>query len=111
MAASDLHPLYNKVVIQRVEAEEKIGGIFIPEMAREKTQIGTVLAVGDGYYDNGTWVECKTRPGDTVLFGKYSGTEFNYEHNTYFAIAEQEIICVIRKDSESGSLDLDEIPF
>ncbi|MHC4916335.1 MAG: co-chaperone GroES [Planctomycetota bacterium] len=72
-----LQPLDDRVVVKRVEAEEKTaGGIVLPDSAKEKPQKGEVLAVGPGkLLDNGKRGGMEVAPGDTVLFGKYSGNE------------------------------------
>src|SRR3546814_2888613 len=70
-------PLHDRVVVRRIDAEEKTsGGIIIPDTAKEKPQEGEVVAVGPGARDdNGTLVELSVKAGDRILFGKWSGTE------------------------------------
>ena len=87
---SNIKPLYDRVVIKRVE-EEKLsaGGIVIPDSATEKPIKGNVIAVGDGKaLDNGTVRAPKVKVGDQVLFGKYSGTEVKLDGTDYLVVKE-----------------------
>ena len=90
---SNIKPLYDRVVIKRVE-EEKLsaGGIVIPDSATEKPIKGNVIAVGDGKaLDNGTVRAPKVKVGDQVLFGKYSGTEVKLDGTDYLVVKEDDI--------------------
>lgn len=94
---SNIKPLYDRVVIKRVE-EEKLsaGGIVIPDSATEKPIKGNVIAVGDGKaLDNGTVRAPKVKVGDQVLFGKYSGTEVKLDGNDYLVVKEDDIFAVL----------------
>ena len=94
---SDIKPLYDRVVIKRVE-EEKLsaGGIVIPDSATEKPIKGTVIAVGDGKaLDNGSVRAPKVKVGDQVLFGKYSGTEVKLDGTDYLVVKEDDIFAVL----------------
>lgn len=75
---TQIKPLYDRVLIKRLENEEKsIGGIIIPDVAKEKAQIGKVISVGQGrVLADGKILAMQIKPGQTVFFGKYSGTEF-----------------------------------
>ena len=91
-----LRPLGEKVLVERLEAEETTaGGIVLPQQAREKPQRGKVLAVGDGkLLDNGTRAKPLVQKGDRVIFGKYSGTEIKYDGREYLLIDESDILAV-----------------
>jgi chaperonin GroES len=83
--------------VQRLEEEEKTkGGIIIPDTAKEKPQQGKVVGVGEGkLLDNGTRIKPGVKAGDTVLFGKYSGTEINIDGQEYLILREDDIFGVI----------------
>ena len=94
---SNIKPLYDRVVIKRVE-EEKLsaGGIVIPDSATEKPIKGNVIAVGDGKaLDNGTIRAPKVKVGDQVLFGKYSGTEVKLDGTDYLVVKEDDIFAIL----------------
>lgn len=85
-------PLADRVLVEPAEAETKTaGGIIIPDTAKEKPQRGTVVAVGKGKKDEPMTV----KPGDTVLYGKYSGTEISLEGKDYLIMKESDIYAVI----------------
>ena len=87
-------PLHDRVVVRRVEAEEKTaGGIIIPDTAKEKPQQGEVLAVGPGARDeNGKVQPLDVKPGDRVLFGKWSGTEVRIDGEDLLIMEESDIM-------------------
>ena len=88
----NIQPLADRVLIQPAEAEQKTAsGIIIPDTAKEKPQSGKVVAVGKGTKDH----EMTVKVGDTVLYGKYSGTEINYEGNVYMIMKESDIDAII----------------
>lgn len=89
-----LRPLDDRVVVKRIEAEEKTaGGIFLPDNAKEKPQKGEVIAVGPGkLLDSGTRATPDVAAGDTVLFGKYSGTEVKVDGTEYLIMRETDIL-------------------
>lgn len=91
-----IRPLGDRVLIKRLENEEKtVGGIIIPDAAKEKAQVGAVLAVGPGKCDtNGKCMPMSVRVGDTVYFGKYAGTEAGKE---VLIMREDEILGVVEK--------------
>ena len=94
---SNIKPLYDRVVIKRVE-EEKLssGGIVIPDSATEKPIKGNVIAVGDGKaLDNGTVRAPKVKVGDQVLFGKYSGTEVKLDGVDILVVKEDDILAIL----------------
>ncbi|MBD3272852.1 co-chaperone GroES [Candidatus Dependentiae bacterium] len=95
--AKNIKPLYDKVLIQRVENETtSAGGIIIPDSAQEKTQIGIVKSVGQGKFDNqGNLRPLNVKEGDKVLFGKFSGTDIKLEGQEYLIIREDEILGII----------------
>ena len=88
----NITPLHDRVIVKAAPAEEKTaGGIIIPDTAKEKPQRGTVLAVGPGKKDEPLTVKV----GDTVLYGKYSGTELAYEGKDVLIMRESDIYAVI----------------
>jgi chaperonin GroES len=90
-------PLHDRVVIRRIEGEEKTkGGIIIPDNAKEKPQEGEVIAAGPGARDeNGKVVPLDLKPGDRVLFGKWSGTEVKVDGEDLLIMKESDIMGVI----------------
>jgi len=92
MATVNIKPLGDRVVVEPQEAEVKTsGGIFIPDSAQEKPQKGKVIAVGSGTKD----VEMEVKAGDIVLYGKYSGTELQFDGNDYLIMRQSDILAVI----------------
>ena len=88
----NLKPLGNRLVVEPIEEEEMTaGGIVLPETAKEKSQKGTIVAVGNGKKDHTMTV----KTGDIVLYGKYSGTEFKYENKDYLIMREDEIYAIL----------------
>ena len=92
-------PLHDRVVVRRIEAEEKTaGGIIIPDTAKEKPQEGEIVAVGPGARDeSGKVVSLDVQAGDRVLFGKYSGSEIKLDGDEYLIMREDEILGVIER--------------
>ena len=90
-------PLADRVLVEALEAAEKTaGGLYIPDNAKEKPQKGKVIAVGPGKAsDNGTIVKPEVKVGDTVLYGKYSGTEVSVEGKDYLIMRESDLLAVI----------------
>ena len=97
MAKTKFRPLHDRIVVKRVEAEEKSkGGIIIPDSAKEKPQEGEVVAVGPGGRDeNGKLVPMDLKTGDRVLFGKWSGTEVKLDGDELLIMKESDIMGVI----------------
>jgi chaperonin GroES len=95
-------PLHDRVVVKRIDAEEKsAGGIIIPDTAKEKPSQGEVLAVGPGARDeSGTIQPLDVKVGDTVLFGKWSGTEIKLDGEDLLIMKESDIMGVIEKTAE-----------
>lgn len=92
MAEVKIKPLADRVVIKAAEAETKTaGGIIIPDSAKEKPQRGTVVAVGPGKKDEPTTVKV----GDSILYGKYSGTEISIEGTEYLIMRESDIFAIL----------------
>ncbi len=92
-----LKPLADRVVVKKLEAEEKTaGGIVLPDTAKEKPQQGEVLAVGPGRLDEkGARVPMEVKKDDKVLFAKYSGTEVKIDGVEYLILSERDILAVI----------------
>jgi chaperonin GroES len=92
-----LRPLHDRVLVERIEEAEQVrGGIIIPDSAKEKPQEGKVIAVGKGKrLEDGSIVALDVKPGDRILFGKYSGSEIRLEENEYLILREDEILAVI----------------
>ena len=97
MAKLKFRPLHDRVVVKRIEAEEKTkGGIIIPDTAKEKPQEGEVVAVGPGGRDeNGKLITMDVKAGDRVLFGKWSGTEIKLDGEDLIIMKESDIMGVL----------------
>ena len=93
----NIRPLHDRVIVQRMEEERKTaGGIVIPDSATEKPIRGKVIAVGNGkILDSGEVRKLDVKAGDTVLFGKYSGTEVKVDGEDYLVMREDDIMGVI----------------
>ena len=92
-----VRPLHDRIIVRRIdEGEQKVGGIIIPDTAKEKPQQGTVLAVGKGKVnDDGKRVPLDVKAGDRILFGKYSGQEIKLDGEEYLIMKEDEVLAVI----------------
>ena len=92
-------PLQDRILVKRIEEEERTkGGIIIPDAAKEKPQEGKVVAVGDGKtLESGQKAPLTVKPGDKILFGKYSGTEIKVEGEELLVMREDDIMAVIEK--------------
>ena len=90
-------PLADRVLVEALEAAEKTaGGLYIPDNAKEKPQKGKVIAVGPGKAsDNGTLVKPEVKVGDTVLYGKYAGTEVSVEGKDYLIMRESDLLAIV----------------
>jgi chaperonin GroES len=97
MAKTKFRPLHDRVVVRRIEADNKTaGGIIIPDTAKEKPQEGEIIAVGPGGRDeNGKLVTLDVKAGDRVLFGKWSGTEVKLDGEELLIMKESDIMGVI----------------
>jgi chaperonin GroES len=94
-----VRPLHDRVIIERIEeSEQKIGGIIIPDSAKEKPQQGKVIAVGKGRIEkDGKITPLDVKAGDTILFGKYAGQEIKIDGNEFLIMREEEVLGVIEK--------------
>jgi len=93
----NIRPLHDRIVIQRLdEGEQKVGGIIIPDTAKEKPQQGKVIAAGSGKTkDDGKRVPLDVTAGDTILFGKYSGQEIKLDGEEYLIMKEDEVLAIV----------------
>ena len=93
----NLRPLHDRVIVKRLEEEEQsVGGIIIPDTAKEKPQQGEVIAVGPGkVMENGTIVPMQLKAGDKILFGKYAGSDIKIEGDEYLIMREDDVLGVI----------------
>ena len=95
-----VRPLHDRIIVERIEEEEqRVGGIIIPDTAKEKPQQGKVIAVGKGRIekDGSKVTPLDVKAGDTVLFGKYAGQEIKIDGTEYLIIREEEVLGVIEK--------------
>jgi chaperonin GroES len=97
MAKSKIQPLADRVLVKRADEDEEqsIGGIIIPDTAKEKPQEALVVAVGPGRTEDGKRVSLDVKTGDKVLIGKYSGTEVKLDGEEHLILREEEILAVI----------------
>jgi len=94
--ATKIRPLHDRVIIKRIDEEEKTkGGIIIPDTAKEKPQEGRVVAVGPGKQDDGKVIPLGVKAGDKILFGKYSGTEIKLDGEDHLILREDDILGVL----------------
>ena len=92
-----VHPLHDRIIVERLEdTEQVVGGIIIPDTAKEKPQQGKVIAAGKGKIkDDGTLLPLDVKSGDTILFGKYSGQEIKLDGTEFLIMREDEVLGVI----------------
>jgi chaperonin GroES len=92
-----IRPLHDRVIVKRIEEEEKTkGGIIIPDTAKEKPIEGKVVAVGAGkLMDNGKTLPLDVKKGDKILFGKYAGTDIKIEGEEHLIMREEDIIAIV----------------
>jgi chaperonin GroES len=97
--AVKVRPLHDRIIVQRIdEGEQKVGGIIIPDTAKEKPQQGKVIAVGAGKQnDEGKRIALDVKEGDTILFGKYSGQEIKLEGDDLLIMREDEVLAILDK--------------
>ena len=95
----NVRPLHDRIIVERIEeGEQRVGGIIIPDTAKEKPQQGKVIAVGKGRIEkDGKVTPLDVKSGDTVLFGKYAGQEIKIDGSEYLIIREEEVLGVIEK--------------
>lgn len=93
-----IQPMHNRVLLKRADPKRTTdSGLIIPENAKEKPHIGVVIAVGPGQYYKGVRFPLTVKSGDAVLFGKYSGQDFEFEGEKYLFVVEQEILGVFEE--------------
>jgi chaperonin GroES len=94
-----VRPLHDRIIVQRIEEEDqRVGGIIIPDTAKEKPQQGKVIEVGKGKIEkDGKVTPLDVKAGDTVLFGKYAGQEIKIDGSEYLIMREEEVLGVIEK--------------
>ena len=94
-----VRPLHDRIIVRRIEeTDQKVGGIIIPDTAKEKPQQGKVIAAGKGKLnDDGKLVPLDVKEGDLILFGKYSGQEIKLEGEDYLIMREDEVLGVIEE--------------
>ena len=94
-----VRPLHDRVIIERIEeSEQRVGGIIIPDTAKEKPQQGKIIAAGKGRIEkDGKVTPLDVKAGDTILFGKYAGQEIKIDGNDYLIMREEEVLGVIEK--------------
>ena len=91
--AVNITPLHDRVLVRRLEEKETVkGGIIIPDSAKEKPQEGEVIAVGSGRREKGELIPLDVKPGDRILFGKYSGNDIKIDDEEYMILKEDEIL-------------------
>jgi chaperonin GroES len=93
-----LTPLHDRVIVKRIEEEEKTaGGIIIPDTAKEKPQQGKIIAVGQGsMLENGQIIPMTVKEGDRILFGKYAGTEIQIDGEEHLIMREDDILAIVQ---------------
>ena len=96
----DIKPLFDRVVL-KIEKEQtsNVGGIFLPDMSKEKSQIATVVAVGKGGKVDGEDVVMEVEVGNKVLFSKFAGTEFKYKGDDLLIIKQTDILAIIKENN------------
>ena len=103
--STNITPLHDRVIVRRIEEGEQVrGGIIIPDTAKEKPQEGEVVAAGQGKYkEDGTRQALDVKPGDRVLFGKYSGSEIKIDGEELLIMREDEILGIIARAGAATS--------
>jgi len=101
----NIRPLHDRIVVKRIEEKEaKVGGLFIPDSAKEKPQEGEVIAVGKGKrLEDGKLAALDVQKGDRILFGKYSGSEIRIDGEDYLIMREDEVLGVLEGAAKSAS--------
>ena len=97
MSKGKIRPLQDRLIVERLEAEEKTaGGLILPDSAKEKPQMGKVIAVGKGKVkEDGTVQPLDVKPGDKVLFGKYSGTDIKIDGQDMLIMREEDVLGIV----------------
>lgn len=97
MDSQRINPLYDRVVVKRLESEQTTAsGIIIPDTAKEKAQYGQVVSCGPGKAEGGSVRPLAVKAGDKILFGKYAGTEIKLDNVEYLVIKEEEVLGIIK---------------
>jgi len=97
-------PLHDRVLVRRLEEKETAkGGIIIPDTAKEKPQEGEVIAVGAGKIEKGKSVPLDVKPGDRILFGKYTGNDITLEGQEYLILREEDILAKLSGIAKAAS--------
>jgi chaperonin GroES len=92
-----VQPLYDRILVKRIETkEQKKGGIIIPDTAKEKPMEGKVIAVGAGRLEKGERIPLEVKVGDTVLVGKYAGTEIKIDDQEHVIVREDEVLGIVK---------------
>ena len=97
MATITIRPLADRVLVKRLDEDEeqKVGGIIIPDTAKEKPQEAEIVAVGPGRLEDGKHIPLEVKEGDKVLIGKYSGTEVKIEGEEYLIMREDDVLAIV----------------
>ncbi|MCS6961799.1 MAG: co-chaperone GroES [Deltaproteobacteria bacterium] len=97
MKKAKIRPLHDRIVVERLDSEEKTpGGLYIPDTAKEKPQLGKVIAVGKGRVkEDGSISPLEVKEGDKVLFSKYAGTEIKLDGNEYLIMREDDVLGIV----------------
>ena len=97
MAKPKIKPLADRILVKRLDEDEEqqVGGIIIPDTAKEKPQEAEVVAVGPGKMDDGKRVALEVKKGDKILIGKYSGTEVKIEGEEFLIMREEDVLAII----------------
>jgi len=100
----NVRPLHDRIIVQRIEeGEQKVGGIIIPDTAKEKPQQGKVIAAGAGKVnEDGKRNALDVKAGDLILFGKYSGQEIKLDGEEYLIMREDEVLAVIEGETKKS---------
>lgn len=99
-----IRPLYDRIVVKRIEQEEqKVGGLYIPDSAKEKPQEGEVVAVGKGKrLEDGKVIPLDVQVGDRILFGKYSGSDIKLDQDEFLIMREDEVLGILDGQSKAA---------
>jgi chaperonin GroES len=101
--AVNITPLHDRVLVKRTEEKETVkGGIIIPDTAKEKPQQGEVIAAGAGRREKGELIPLDVKPGDRILFGKYSGNDIVIDDEEYLILKEDEILAKIGTSAKAA---------
>jgi chaperonin GroES len=100
----NVRPLHDRIIVHRIEeGEQRVGGIIIPDTAKEKPQQGKVIAVGSGKVkDDGKRQPLDVKAGDLILFGKYSGQEIKLDGEEYLIMREDEVLAVLDGEAKKS---------